>query len=385
MNILDTLKLPIFNLPKQSNEHIYPVFLKKLFKDFIQAIDKVNEGTITDELVTVRKYLVKVCNLFIKSANTYFAGFPSKAYGEFEEAMKIIEDFLILKDVAAVFNEFAPYYRARKGDNRQFQRHEMFHIPFEERERVTTQRFSVPGLPCIYLSNSVYVCWEELRRPEINKMQISRYKIENSSYRFLDISLTPSYMCRILETARSKEIAEVSTRTPEEALASWNKASINFLMRWPLIAACSIKVKKESGTFKPEYIFPQFLLQWITHNKNFDGIKYFSIEANMFSNFDYSNLINYAIPIKTVANSGYCKELKRSFSLTNPISWELLTIINPEIAKHDQQKFSKNIYKLGTDATGSIFNFIDGKPMLYPHTIFGKLEIELSEMEFGKI
>ena len=32
-----------------------------------------------------------------------------------------------------------------------------------------------------------------------------------------------------------------------------------------------------------------------------------------------------------------------------------------------------------------VFNFIDGKPMLYPHTIFGKLEIELSEMEFGKI
>lgn len=385
MNILNTLKLPVFSLPRQSNAQTFPIFLKKLFKDFIQAIDDVNEGTITADLKANRKKLIKICNLFIKSANTYFAGFPSKAYVEFEEAMTIIEDFLILKNVGVVFDELTPYYRVRKGNGKQFQRHEMFHIPFEERERVTTQRFSVPGLPCIYLSNSVYVCWEELRRPEIAKMQISRYKLENIRYRFLDISLTPSSMCQTLESISSKESAEFSKRTQEEALDSWNKGSLNFIMRWPLIAACSIKVKKEDGAFKPEYIFPQFLLQWVTHNKNFDGIKYFSVEANMIDNFNYSKLINYAIPVKTVATSGYCKELKQSFSLTNPVSWELLTIINPEVTKHDQEKFSKNIYKLGFDTTGSIFKLIDGKPMLYPHTIFGKLEIELSEMEFGKL
>lgn len=385
MNILDTLKLPIFSLPRKSNAQTFPAFLKKLFKEFLQAIDNIDEGTITEELKNNRKKLKNVCNLIFKSATTYYVGFPSKAYYEFEETMTIIEDFLILKNVGVVFNELTPYYRARKGEGKQYQRHEMFHIPFEDREKVTTQRFSVPGLPCLYLSNSIYVCWEELRRPDINKMQISRCKLENMRYKFLDISLTPSFMCTMLENISSKESAEFSKRTQKEALDSWNKGSLNFIMRWPLIAACSIKVKKEDAAFKPEYIFPQFLLQWVTHSKNYQGIKYFSVEANLVDNFNFSRLINYAIPVKTIAASGYCKDLTNSFSITNPISWELLTIINPEVTKHNQDKFEKNIYKLGLDTTGSIFKLVDGKPMLYPHTIFGKLEIELSEMEFSKL
>ncbi len=356
-----------------------------MFKEFLQAIDTINEGTITEEIKANRKKLKKVCTLLIKSATTYYSGFPAKAYYEFEEAMTIIEDFLILKNVGVVFNELTPYYRARKGEGRQFQRHEMFHIPFEHREKVTTQRFSVPGLPCLYLSNSIYVCWEELRRPDISKMQISRCKLENMRYKFFDISLTPSFMRTMLETMSSKESADFAKQTKEEALDSWNKVSLNFIMRWPLIAACSIKVKKEDGAFKPEYIFPQFLLQWVTHSKNYHGIKYFSVEANLVDNFNFSKLINYAIPVKSVAASGYCKDLKDSFSITNPISWELLTIINPEVTKHNQEKFEKNIFKLGLDTTGSIFKLVDGKPMFYPHTIFGKLEIELSDMEFGKL
>ena len=385
MNILETLKLPIFSLPKQSTADIFPIFLKKLYKEFIQTIDSIDEGTITERLKPNKQKLKKFCALIVKSSDTYFAGFPAKAYFEFEEAMSIIEDFLILKNIGTVFNELTPYYRARKGYGTEYQKREMFHVPFEEREKVTTQRFSVSGLPCLYLSNSTYVCWEELRRPDINKMQVSRFKLENIRYKFLDISLTSDSMCKILETMSSRESAELSKCTQKEALDSWNNGSLNFIMRWALIAACSIKVKKEDGAFKPEYIFPQFLLQWVTHNKKFDGIKYFSVEANMFQNFDYSKLINYAVPIKETAASGFCKDLKKSFSLTNPVSWELLTIINPEITKHDQEKFSKNIYKLGIDTTGSIFKLVNGMPILYPHTIFGKLEIELSEIQFSKL
>ncbi|MGQ0739843.1 MAG: hypothetical protein ACT4OJ_12360 [Bacteroidota bacterium] len=385
MNILDTLKLPIFTLPKQSSEDTFPLFLKKIFKEFLTTLDQIDEGTIVEKLKVNRQTLRKVCNLLIKSSKTYFSGFPSKAYFEFEKAMSLIEDFLILKNVGVVFDEHTPYYRARKGNGKQFERHEMFHIPFEEREKVTNQRFSVPGLPCLYLSNSTYVCWEELRRPDISKMQISRYKLENKRYKFLDISLTPDLMCKILTSVSSKESADFAKKTQKEALDSWDKGSLNFIMRWPLIAACSVKVKKDKGAFKPEYIFPQFLLQWVSHTKKFDGVKYFSVEANMFQNFDYSKLINYAIPVKTTLSKGYCKDLKDSFSLTKPVSWEVLTIINPQITNHDQEKFSKNITKLGLDVTGSIFKLIDGKPVLYCHSIFGKLEIELAEMEFSKI
>jgi hypothetical protein len=39
---------------------------------------------------------------------------------------------------------------------------------------------------------------------------------------------------------------------------------------WPLIAACSIKVKNPGANFKPEYVVPQLILQWITDETRID-------------------------------------------------------------------------------------------------------------------
>lgn len=35
---------------------------------------------------------------------------------------------------------------------------------------------------------------------------------------------------------------------------------ISYLIIWPLMAACSVRVKNTTNTFKPEYIIPQLLL-----------------------------------------------------------------------------------------------------------------------------
>ena len=371
MNILDTLKLPIFSLPRKSNAQTFPAFLKKLFKEFLQAIVNIDEGTITDEIKANRKKIKNVCNLIIKSATTYYAGFPSRAYNEFEEAMTIIEDFLILQNVGIVFSELTPYYRARKGDGKRYQRHEMFHIPFEHRERVTTQRYSVPGLPCLYLSNSIYVCWEELRRPDINKMQISRCKLENMRYKFLDISLTPSLMCTILEEISSKESAEFSKQTQKEALDSWNKGSLNFIMRRPLIAACSIKVNKEDGAFKPEYIFPQFLMQWINENE-ISCVQYIStqLQFNHINNNLFFYFSNLAIPAKTSEKSGYCNFLKKEIKLTDTVSWPTLLASYPNLnfPKLDTNNFDNLMKKMQE------IEIIKNQKVKYSETIFGIME-----------
>ena len=55
---------------------------------------------------------------------------------------------------------------------------EMFHIKYELRGKVQTQRCSFPGLPCLYLGCSSYVCWLELNRPQrlmINEWNYSNY------------------------------------------------------------------------------------------------------------------------------------------------------------------------------------------------------------------
>ncbi len=353
MDILDILRDPIFILPKDFYTGIYPVFIENCYSNFLSALDKIDEGSIVEKIKSNRETLEDFCEGIVRSAKTYYYGFPAKAYFEFENS------------------------------NKQFQRNEMFHVPFEMREYVTTQRFSVPGLPCLYLSNSTYVCWEELRRPDINKMQVSRFKLENRQFKFLDISLTPGFLFRMLESITSNDSLEYFKQSYSEALDSYDILPLSFIMKWPLIAACSIKVKKQDASFKPEYIFPQFLLQWVTHNKKIDGIKYFSVEANISSRIDHSKYINYAIPIKEFSEFGYCKKLLEAFSLTEPISWEMLTMSNPNIIQHDQQKAEENLLKL-LDAPLFV-ELIKGKEMNYWHTIFGKMEIEISEMPFEKI
>jgi len=45
-------------------------------------------------------------------------------------------------------------------------------------------------------------------------------------------------------------------------------------MIWPLVLACSVKVKNIEDDFKPEYIIPQLLLQWVRERDDIDGISY---------------------------------------------------------------------------------------------------------------
>jgi hypothetical protein len=388
MNILDALRLPIFGLPKKY-QNSFPEFLEETFQKFLSTIDQIDEGTITEKIKGCKDSLKRFCDGIIQSTRTYYSGFPAKSYFEFENVMEITEDSLFPSKSGGKYgtSPIEPFYRARVGTNRLFERKDLFHVPFELREIVTTQRFSVPGLPCLYLANSTFVCWEELRRPDINKMQVSRFQAINPALSFLDLSLTPSRLFEILN-ASTKEIYKKDgtvSDTKPMTLDSWDSLSYNYIMRWPLIAACSVKVKRGDGTFKPEYIFPQFLLQWVTTKKGIDGIKYFSIEAYSSVKVDLANLVNYAIPIKHAKPEGYCEKLVESFKLTQPTSWEIMTIADPNVIQNALPRIEDNSTLIGHTHMGGAIEFIKGKKTQYWQSIFGKIEIELASMEFDKI
>ena len=71
------------------------------------------------------------------------------------------------------------YYRARVSENILRTREDMFHVPYTNRGNVTNKRYSISGHPCLYLGRSVYICWEELRRPHIENIYISAFKTKN--------------------------------------------------------------------------------------------------------------------------------------------------------------------------------------------------------------
>ena len=54
-----------------------------------------------------------------------------------------------------------PMYKCRENNKLfHFSKDEMFHIPYDKRNLIGNQRFSISGTPCLYIGGSSYICWE---------------------------------------------------------------------------------------------------------------------------------------------------------------------------------------------------------------------------------
>ena len=122
----------------------------------------------------------------------------------------------------------------------------------------------------------------------------------------------------------------------------------DYLRWWPIMAMCSIAVKNENDPFKPEYIFPQFVLQYFLEDNVDDsiGIKYMSIKAGRVSKkhyeTDYRIYTNYVIPIKSPKETkdGFCDILAKQFEVTNTVSGKEHQIIS-NILENNNIQWSK--------------------------------------------
>ena len=211
-----------------------------------------------------------------------------------------VAERLIIKKIPANSKTF---YRIRKMENRKNVLYkEMFHIPFDKRGKISTQRYSFPGYPCLYLGESIYACWEELGRPLMGESMVSRFDCDT-------------------------ELRLVDLRTP--TFSDWKNDFNKYLFFFPIIMACSFKVNSEDDTFKPEYIIPQLIMEIIIkYNKKADsntyvhGVYYSSVNKNEDFKFSSDKLYNIAIPVikplPTKKKDQYCEVLSLIFRLTVP-------------------------------------------------------------------
>ena len=204
------------------------------------------------------------------------------------------------------------YYRARERKiGVDFSIKDMFHIPLNKRGIVSTQRYSSPGYPCLYLGNSVYSCWEEMRRPVFNNLMFSAYKVKYP-FKVFDMRV-PNY----------------SDYSPEKLIQTINRV--------PLMLACSFVVKHSSDVFKPEYIISQLLVETIISNNRkitqreksaidpdvIWGVIYTSTHIN--NDFPYGKqfLQNIVLPVIESNNpSTYCYCLASLFDISRPLCYE---------------------------------------------------------------
>jgi hypothetical protein len=209
-------------------------------------------------------------------------------------------------------------------------RADMFHVPFSARRKVGPQRFSIPGLPCLYLGSSTYICWEELDRPSLDSLCFSKVCLRaGEKINIVNLSTTASQISTWLKLYYDP------TQTEATSYQTVVAAAVSRAICWPLVAACSIKVLDKQAPFKPEYIISQLLLQHVTSSRSYDGIMYRSTMVGVEIAPD-EKCVNLVFPCRDFSKPDYCEYLRSKFELTKPISWRLAQLSNAPIIITDK-------------------------------------------------
>lgn len=362
--ILERISPEDFKIPlSQDQGGYFPEYIESQLMKFVKIYEEkfvplIDEGVTfssgkKDVIVSRIKIL---CDAIIKSVNHFYKGEILSATQEFNEAMNKVffKDLSVLHSIKII--EQTSFYRARVADGYKYERSDLFHINFNLRHIVSTNRYSIPGFPALYLGDTSYICWEEFNQPDLKNLNFSLFK-------------------------NTKELNIIQLLRIEDLLNQIDDSNENiaylltYFTFFPLTLACSIKVEHTEANFKPEYIIPQLLLQFISHSKEYDGLKYIS------SKIDYSKLhnmttYNYVFPVKTVKKDGYCDTLGDLFHCTQPTSLTLEEIVdNPSATPH----------RMGRPSDERKIELIEDLKSSYTRTSFGKLENYLAKREIKKI
>lgn len=362
--ILPHINSKDFVIPnKQKEDSFFPEYISNLLNDYIEfyetnlsaIIDTVvpfeDENGVKKEKVTLNKIKI-LCKILEETVQLYYQGKSYKASEHFTTSLNenLIKELTFSSKI--IKNNL--FYRARTNNGKHFSSSDLFHIKFEQRHNVSTNRYSIPGLPALYLGSTTYVCWEEFEKTKFRDLWF--VKVENQ--KDLNVILLQRIEDFLLDIEGYHEDFKLTFL-------------LSYLVTFPLTLACTIKVKNTSGTFKPEYIIPQMLLEYIVTNQTIDGIKFPSTKVN-YDSLANVEAYNYVFPVKKINKTGFCSELSNAFHLTEPSSIDLEEIIsNPSS--------SGAVHGMGTPTDDREIELIKDVKVKYNRTSFGKLENKLKD------
>lgn len=239
----------------------------------------------------------------------YYSGQHDLSYALFKECIQSYVDLdVFLKELPS---DMVLYRCRKKEPGISYTDKDMFHIPFSKRYAISTQRYSYPGLPCLYLGSSPKVCAVELSCPENELVTATiKYHKNNTRYRIIDLT----------------SVFDKSTILPQDDYID------KLLRNIPLTLICSTTINygidnNHKVGFKQEYIFPQLLLEYILNETILDkdiilGIKYYSSKIDFISSWitgdcdTLKNMCNYVFPAREMKKgSKYCYILQDSFKV----------------------------------------------------------------------
>jgi len=266
--------------------------------------------------------------------------------------------------------EWDEWYRVRSSNLFSLEKEKMSHIPFSMREIVENQRYSINGIPCLYLGHSIYGCWEELHRPSLDSICVSKFNLK-SDISLLNLSVTAQEL--------------LSQSSINEGKYPYEDNVITFFNTWILQSACSVVATAQNRKFHEEYIIPQLLMQCLK-GQNLDGILYFSTRVdNIYFNSRSFICKNIAIPAidyrySHLLGSDHSKKIEETFSWSMPVNIGLYGI-GSSIDRVPDRRINKMVNGARTRASICLDGICE---TIYRETLFFQLEALLHQDRYNK-
>ena len=306
-------------------------FLESNFREYIQD---VRQSTAPDDNPLVGVEMCKMVEMLVDEieSNANKLVDVLRLYGNGKIVEASIQAFSVFDTMKPQLMQrysgayiLEEYYRVREiGDNPfPLERKELFHIPYSKNYLIGTERYSMPGHPCLYLASQPELAWYECGKPQ--KFAIAKFSIpqeEENYLKFVDFS-------EKLIPLKHSFFSWFYNATDKEAV---RKYLLKYIYSYPLRAACSVVVEHHGAKFIEEYIIPQLLLQWVRNDNDFDGIRYKSCsDSDEVKSFGGHNVV---LMTKQFDADGYDTKLRECIKLGVP------ALIDIDKLKCDEQLVS---------------------------------------------
>ena len=318
-------RLETFAKQIQYNWIEYDFFLEYLHDIFKKYIDMIStlEGQVKLNLLKNKEITFCLYEKINQAIGDCFKGNTLSAYHSMQEAISCLSDILLRKSQKrhATGSEFG-FKAIVIGENGLTPTREyIFHIPFEKRYLVKSNRYSIPGVPSIYLGRSIYGCYMELGKPPLENFWVSLFTFSQDVNDIPDgghlklMDLTISY------SSHKTWLLIHHAKADEKHFAIALDQLVDDILLLPLIMSCSIACKYPKEPFQQEYIIPQIVYQLCKDRNEFVGTKYSSTKLQNINPNIYPHVMdNFALPAHDIRKAGYCPKLSSQLVLTEPIT-----------------------------------------------------------------
>lgn len=303
------------------NESV-PNYLEKHLGTYLKDIENsaIQENPFLGEAFSMRvsdtiPFIKQICGQIVDISKNYRAGFIKKAYCEAYELFETMSRHFLTRFSWRESSGF--YYRIRQGDFRitdptksKQQKAKLFHISDNLRSIIGAYRYSVPGFPCLYLSSGIELAWFECGMPRnFSFCQMGIDEDGEDALRLVDFSNRP------IDLLSNIHVWLLNAKENEDEKEKIYTYLLNYIITYPLAAACSMKVAKRNRKFVEEYVIPQIFMQWIRENESFDGVRYkSSLNTNLVQGM---GAINIALPVKAFRADGLCENLTSKIAVSD--------------------------------------------------------------------